>query len=696
MSNPRYTWSIRFSVLMLALALWGCGETSVNLDDQPNNNDSALRLSQPANELRLLWSPVEDVTEYRVRQTDSGPAIIPGKEVLTDQTILQIEISAFGPSTLSNTVFAVEANDPVDGWIPLEFAQRGELAARQLLFDWDPVEDATQYRLIQTAGRYPILPLPQQQIVYTSDQLFDKFSIPLHLFDWENSRFRLEALVAGDWILVGEQSTANVLNVQLIERFEEIDPFAAQVGSQLAFGWSLAFSENAEALAIGAIGETSVPVDQRECPEDKPNCNPEDLLIVAKNSGAVYVYSPTGADSELIKAPNTDSEDLFGRAVALSDDGLTLVVSALTEDSDLSGVYPVFDPATDNEDAPNSGAAYVYVHSGNDWILQAYIKAPNTQENDLFGWDISLSGDGNTLAISSVSDASGNNDPQDNSLEGSGSVTVYTRADGIWTQQAYLKASNADVNDSFGSALALNQNGNYLAVSALGEAGRPEQPESNSKVASGAVYVFARDNAGIWTEVGYLKASNADADDIFGQSLSFDASGRLLAIGAPREDRLISGVASVNAGVESLNTGAVYLFERSGAGVNSSWKQKNFYFKPSNASQNQQFGQAVALSSSGNTLAVGAWGERSVAVGIGGNQNGENNPASGAAYVFSRTPDSDSWEQVNYVKASDLLSNLYFGSKLALADDGRLLAVSGNGVRPDSFITNFSGYVYLY
>jgi hypothetical protein len=696
MSNPRYTWSIRFSVLMLVLALCGCGETSVNLDNQPNNNDSALRLSQPANELRLLWAPVDDVTEYRVRQTDSGPAIIPGKEVLTDQTILQIDISAFGPSTLSKTVFTVEANDPVDGWITLEYAQRGELAARQLLFDWDPVEDATQYRLIQTAGRYPILPLPQQQIVYTSDQLFDKFTIPLHLFDWENSRFRLEAQVAGEWILVGEQSTASVQNVQLIERFEEIDPFVAQVGSQLAFGWSLAFSENAGALAIGAIGETSVPVDQRECPEAEPDCNPEDLNVVAKNSGAVYAYTPTGADATLIKAPNTDSEDLFGRAVALSDDGLTLVVSALTEDSDLSGVYPVFDPASDNEDAPNSGAAYVYVHSGNDWILQAYIKAPNTQENDLFGWDISLSGDGNTLAISSVSDASGNNDPQDNSLEGSGSVTVYARADGIWTQQAYLKASNADVNDSFGTALALNQNGNYLAVSALGEAGRPGQPESNSKAASGAVYVFARDNAGIWTEVGYLKASNADADDIFGQSLSFDASGRLLAIGAPREDRLISGVVSVNAGIESLNTGAVYLFERSGAGVNSKWKQKNFYFKPSNASQNQQFGQAVALSSSGNTLAVGAWGERSVAVGIGGNQNGENNPASGAAYVFSRTPDSDAWEQVNYVKASDLLSNLYFGSKLALADDGRLLAVSGNGVRPDGFITNFSGYVYLY
>ena len=87
--------------------------------------------------------------------------------------------------------------------------------------------------------------------------------------------------------------------------------------------------------------------------------------------------------------------------------------------------------------------------------------------------------------------------------------------------------------------------------------------------------------------------------------------------------------------------------------MGSTWSQKDFYFKPSNASQNQQFGQAVALSSSGNVLAVGAWGERSVAAGIGGNQDGENLQGAGAVYVFGRTANSDAWEQINYVKPSD-------------------------------------------
>jgi len=696
MSKPRYTSSVRAFAILLALALYGCGDTDVDLDEQPNFADSALRLSQPANQLVLAWDAVEDVTEYRVRQTDSGPELIEGREQIVEITRLEIDISAFGPSELGETVFSVEADDPEDGWIDVEFIQRGQLAARQIQFDWDSVDDATQYRLTQTAGRYPLFSSPQGRIVYPPEQLYGRFTVPLHLFDWANSRFALEARVAGDWVLIGEQNTANVETAFLIERFEEIDPFIAQVGSQLAYGWSVALSEDGGAMAVGALGETSIPEDQRECPEDEPDCDLDDFVFLAKNSGAVYAYSPLDADVKKLKAPNTDIEDLFGRDVALSDDGTTLVVSALTEDSDLTGIYAEFPAATDNEDAPNSGAVYVYVRSTDEWVLQAYIKAPSAEQDDLFGWDLALSGDGSTLAVSSIADDSAVGDSQDNSLSNSGAVFVYTRSDGVWALQSNLKASNADEDDAFGSALAINENGSYLAVSAVGEAGTRGQPESNSKSLSGAVYVFARDSADAWSEVGYLKASNADADDLFGQSVSFDADASILAVGAPREDRLIDGIVSVDAGTESLNTGAVYLFERSGSGVDSSWNQKDFYFKPSNASQNQQFGQAISLSSSGNTLAVGAWGERSVAVGIGGNQDGENVQGAGAVYVFGRTANSDDWEQVNYVKPSSQQANLFFGAKLDLAEDGRLMSVAGNGVRPDSFITGFAGYVYVY
>ena len=527
------------------MALFGCGDTNVDLDEQPDFADSSLRLSQPASELRLLWDAVEDVTEYRVRQTDSGPELIAGREQIVDQTNLEIDVSAFGPSELGATVFSVEANDPEEGWIDLEFVQRGQLAARQVQFDWDPAEDATQYRLIQTAGRYPLFSSPQGQMIYPPEQVYDRFTIPLHLFDWENSRFVLEAQVAGDWVLVGEQDTNDVITALLIERFDEVDPFIAQVGSQLAYGWSLALSENGGTMAVGALGETSVPDDQLECPEEEPDCDIEDLVVLAKDSGAVYAYTPLDSDAQKIKAPNTDSEDLFGRDVALSDDGMTLVVSALTEDSNLTGIYPEFSAATDNEDAPNAGAVYVYVRSADEWVLQAYIKAPNAEQDDFFGWDVALSGDGSTLAVSSIAEDSAGSDPQDNSASNAGAVFVYTRSADVWTLQAYLKASNADENDSFGSSLAINADGNYLAISALGEAGKPGEPEDNSKSLSGAVYVFVRDDAEQWSEVAYLKAANADSDDLFGQSVSLDADGSLLAVGASREDRLIDGVVAL-------------------------------------------------------------------------------------------------------------------------------------------------------
>lgn len=46
---------------------------------------------------------------------------------------------------------------------------------------------------------------------------------------------------------------------------------------------------------------------------------------------------------------------------------------------------------------------------------------------------------------------------------------VFTRAGNFWTQQAHIKASNADAGDHFGNAVALSADGNTLAVSAFWE-----------------------------------------------------------------------------------------------------------------------------------------------------------------------------------------------------------------------------------
>ena len=141
---------------------------------------------------------------------------------------------------------------------------------------------------------------------------------------------------------------------------------------------------------------------------------------------------------------------------------------------------------------------------------QAYIKASNTEAEDRFGWSVSL--DGDTLAVGAPNEDA---------------VYVFVRdGAGMWTQQAYLSALGGEVFDGFGIEVALSEN--LLAVAATSEdsaaTGIDGNRGDNSALQSGAVYVFARDNAGVWSEEAYIKASNSEAQDSFGQAIALYGS----------------------------------------------------------------------------------------------------------------------------------------------------------------------------
>src|SRR5262245_34783087 len=110
------------------------------------------------------------------------------------------------------------------------------------------------------------------------------------------------------------------------------------------------------------------------------------------------------------------------------------------------------------------------------------------------------------------------------------------------------------------------------------------------------------------------------------------------------------------------------------------------YVKPSTTDPNDQFGYSVALSGDSDTLAVGARYEASNATGIGGNQADDTMAASGAVFVFVRNP---AWSQEAYVKASNTAGSDWFGTSVALNDDGNALAVGANG--EDSNATGVGG-----
>ncbi|KYF61092.1 hypothetical protein BE11_27805, partial [Sorangium cellulosum] len=233
-------------------------------------------------------------------------------------------------------------------------------------------------------------------------------------------------------------------------------------------------------------------------------------------------------------------------------------------------------------------------------IASAYLKASNTDAGDQFGYAVAL--DGDTLAVSALLEASAatgvDGDQTDNS-KSCGAVYVFARHGVDWVQQAYLKPSTSDRSDNFGHSLALS--GDTLAVAAPGEdssaRGVNGDQASNGAANAGAVYVFTRSGA-TWSQQAYLKASNSEEQDQFGQAVTLD--GDTLVVGAPNEDSSATGVNGAQ-GNGASQAGAAYVFTRSG----TAWTQQA-YLKASNTGSGDRFGASVALYR--DTLAVGATG----------------------------------------------------------------------------------------
>ena len=122
---------------------------------------------------------------------------------------------------------------------------------------------------------------------------------------------------------------------------------------------------------------------------------------------------------------NTEADDFFGGSVSLSADGNTLAVGANEEDSSATGING---DQTDNS-LISPGAVFVFARNGSLWEQQAFIKASNTNQADRFGESVSLSADGNILAVGATgerSSASGiNGDQNDNSVDRAGAVYLY-------------------------------------------------------------------------------------------------------------------------------------------------------------------------------------------------------------------------------------------------------------------------------
>jgi uncharacterized repeat protein (TIGR02543 family) len=389
---------------------------------------------------------------------------------------------------------------------------------------------------------------------------------------------------------------------------------ASNTGAGDNFGISVAVS--GDTVVVGAAPEAS----------NATGVNGDQANNSAWGSGAAYVFVRSGTtwtQQAYLKASNTGADDSFGTSVAVS--GNTVVVGARSESSNATGVNG---NQADNS-ALYSGAAYVFVRSGTTWTQQAYLKASNTGAGDQFGRSVAISGD--TVVVGAFVEASSeigvNGDEANNLALGSGAAYVFVRSGITWTQQAYLKASNTGAYDLFGTSVAVS--GDTVVVGAYGEdsnaTGVNGDQANNSAPGSGAAYVFVRSET-TWSQQAYLKSSNTGDEDNFGISVA--VSGDSVVAGARLEDSSGTGANGNQADNSAPNSGAAYVFVRSG----TTWTQQA-YLKASNTGTDDLFGTSVAVS--GNTVVVGARGEPSNATGVNGNQADNSVQISGAAYLYS-------------------------------------------------------------
>lgn len=293
------------------------------------------------------------------------------------------------------------------------------------------------------------------------------------------------------------------------------------------------------------------------------------------DTGAVYTFEErdgTWQRQATLEADDGDEDDLFGARVALARDGMTALVSALT-DEDPNGT--------------SSGSAYVFVQEDGSWRQRSKLVASDGDRGDGFGWSVALSGDGSSALVGAWQD-------EDPNGTAAGSAYVFERSADDWRQAAKFAAG--DEEDYLGSSVALSGDGSTAIVGALGD-----------DDFAGSAHVFERAD-GSWCRRSKLVAADGDREDRFGVSVALASDGRTALVGAHDDEDPNGNYA-----------GSAYAFEQ----ADGSWRRRS-KLAASDGERGDGFGTAVALGSDGEVALIGAH-----------RVDDSRGESAGAAYVFS-------------------------------------------------------------
>jgi hypothetical protein len=381
-------------------------------------------------------------------------------------------------------------------------------------------------------------------------------------------------------LTIAAWSLAPLLHAQLIQQSVKLTATGA-VGTALQ-GSSVALSADGNTAVVGGLEDDGF-------------------------AGAAWVWTRSGAvwtqqGPKLVGAGAVGSA-YQGISVALSADGNTALVGGPVDNGDI-------------------GAAWVWIRNGGVWTQQG----PKLVATDWIGfpdqgYSVALSADGNTALVGGDLDNAG-----------VGAVWVWTRGNGVWSQQGpKLVGAGAVGNANQGYTVALSADGSTAFIGGLAD-------DNNT----GAAWVWTRGN-GVWTQQGpKLVGAGAVGNLYAGYSVALSADGNTAVVGRPGDDS---------------NAGAAWVWTRS----NGVWTQQGLKLVGAGAIGNAMQGLSVALSGDGNKALVG-----------GDLDNG----ATGAAWVWIRK--NGVWtQQGSKLVGTGAVGNAYQAYSVALSGGGNTALLGG-------------------
>lgn len=381
---------------------------------------------------------------------------------------------------------------------------------------------------------------------------------------------------AGTLLLDPQNITiTNAANIDAVEMIKLGHQYA--FANSDVFGFASALNNAGNILAVGAFGDDTG----------------------GGNRGAVYLFGLDPSDSRYspvfarkiahgTSGLNITNNSQFGISVSLNGAGNILAVGSNTDDTGGTDRGAVYIMGLNTSNLSAVPTLHRKLASGVDGIVLA--------NGVNFGVSVALNDAGNMLAVGSHLDDTGGTDRGAVHIIGlntgnlSGASTYGIKlASGV----GGLGLINSDY---FGYSVAFNGLGNILAVGA--------QRDNTGGTDRGAVYLFNMNPvnvAAIPTQAYKLHALSGAPimanSDYFGSSVSLNAAGDILAVGAVLDD------------TGGTDRGAVYMFNLdpmnlSGAPV---FRKKIAHgVSGVTLTNNTQFGSSVALNGAGDMLAVGA------------------------------------------------------------------------------------------